>query len=82
MHAIYRFFLPVKIKISPEKKYIFNIFAQNIHCGYTSCRGGCNEYPQCMFGSTIKKNKYTPVNPVFLYKTGVKRDIYCTDMFS
>ena len=33
---------------------IFNIFAQNIDCGYTlepPLRGGSNEYPQCMFGS-------------------------------
>ena len=40
---------------------MFNILAQNIHCGYTlepPRRGGSNDYPQCMFW--IKsKNKRT-----------------------
>ena len=34
------------------------IFAQNIDCG-------SNEYPQCMFWSKIKKNRYTPAYPSF-----------------
>ena len=41
----------------------FLIFAQNIDCGYTlepPRRGGSNEYPQPMFWSKIKKNRYTP----------------------
>ena len=45
---------------------IFLIFAQNIDCGYTlepSRRGGSNEYPQSMFWSKNKKNRYTPANP-------------------
>ena len=42
---------------------IFLIFAQNIDCGYTlepPRRGGSNEYPQSMFWSKNKKNRYTP----------------------
>ena len=47
---------------------IFLIFAQNIDCGYTlepPRRGGSNEYPQSMFWSKNKKNKYTPAYPSF-----------------
>ena len=47
-----------KMKISLEKMIFFNIVAQNIHCGYTlepPGRGESNEYPQCMFGSKIRK---------------------------
>ena len=52
-------------------RIVFNIvliFAQNIDCGYTlepPRRGGSNEYPQSMFWSKNKKNRYTPVNPSF-----------------
>ena len=47
---------------------IFLIFAQNIDCGYTlepPQRGGSNEYPQSMFWSKNKKNRYTPAYPSF-----------------
>ena len=47
---------------------IFLIFAQNIDCGYTlepPRRGGSNEYPQSMFWSKNKKNRYTPAYPSF-----------------
>ena len=47
---------------------VFLSFAQNIDCGYTfepPRRGGSNEYPQPMFWSKNKKNRYTPVNPSF-----------------
>ena len=47
---------------------IFLIFAQNINCGYTlepPRRGGSNEYPQSMFWSKNKKNRYTPAYPNF-----------------
>ena len=47
---------------------IFLIFALNIDCGYTlepPRRGGSNEYPQSMFWSKNKKNRYTPANPSF-----------------
>ena len=63
------------MKIPLEKNDIFNIFAQNIDCGYTlepPLRGGSNEYPQSMFWSKNKKNRYTPENPqFFVYKSGV-----------
>ena len=53
-----------------QKKFfdIFLIFAQNIDCGYTlepPRRGGSNEYPQSMFWSKNKKNRYTPAYSSF-----------------
>ena len=47
---------------------IFLIFAQNIDCGYTlepPRQGGSNEYPQSMFWSKNKKNRYTPAYSSF-----------------
>ena len=39
----------------------------NMDCGYT------NEYPQSMFWSKNKKNRYTPAYPLFCYiKVGIK----------
>ena len=68
-HAIYRDFKVVKKENFHQKKIdIFLIFAQNIDCGYTlepPRRGGSNEYPQSMFWSKIKKNRYTPAYPSF-----------------
>ena len=81
-------FLAVKIEIifSAEIFYIFLIFAQNIDCGYTlepHRRGGSNEYPQSMFWSKIKKNRYTPAYPNFAFlKSGIHGGIHYTDMFS
>ena len=73
-------FVATKIKIfsrnfsAGKKKDIFLIFAQNIDCGYTlepPRRGGSNEYPQSMFWSKNKKNRYTPAYPSFaIYKRG------------
>ena len=45
-------FLTVDIENVIGKNDIFNVFAQNIYCGYTlgpPRRGGSNEYPQSMF---------------------------------
>ena len=68
-HAINRDFLALKIEnFQLDFFYIFLIFAQNKDCGYMlepPCRGGSNEYPQSMFWSKNKKNRYTPVNPSF-----------------
>ena len=69
-HAIYKeFFFCSKIENFHQKKFdIFLIFAQNIDCGYTlepPRRGGSNEYPQSMFWSKNKKNRYTPAYPSF-----------------
>ena len=47
---------------------IFLIFAENVYCGYTlepPRRGGSNEYPQSMFWSKNKKNKYNLAYPSF-----------------
>ena len=58
-----------KILVAKMKIFdIFLIFAQNIDCGYTlepPRRGGSNEYPQSMFWSKNKKNKYSPPYPSF-----------------
>ena len=68
-HGIYRDFLALKIENFQLKNFdIFLIFAQNIDCGYTlepPHRGGSNEYPQSMFWSKNKKNRYTPAYPSF-----------------
>ena len=57
-------FLALKNENFQLKKFdIFLIFAQNIDCGYTlepPCQGGSNEYPQSMFWSKNKKNRYSP----------------------
>ena len=45
---------------------IFDIFAQNIDCGYTlepPRLGGSNVYQQSMFWIKNKNNIYTPMNP-------------------
>ena len=63
-HMIYSNFFRSKIDNFQRKIFdIFLIFAQNIDCGYTlepPRRGGSNEYPQSMFWSKNKKNRYTP----------------------
>ena len=67
--AIYRFFFQKQnMKNSLENFDIFPIFAQNIDCGYMlepPRGGGSNEYPQSMFWSKNRKNRYTPANPSF-----------------
>ena len=64
-----KYFLALKIENFQLKNFDnFLIFAQNIDCGYTlepPRRGGSNEYPQSMFWSKNKKNRYTPANPSF-----------------
>ena len=49
-YDIHLFFSAEKLK--KKKKMIFDMFAQNIDCGYTLAtprRHGSNEYPQSMF---------------------------------
>ena len=62
-------FLALKIENFQLKCFdIFLVFAQNIDCGYTlepPRRGGSNEYPQSVFRSKNKKNRYTPPYPGF-----------------
>ena len=66
-HMIYSNFFRSKIDTFQRKIFdMFLIFAQNIDCGYTlepPRRGGSNEYPQSMFWSKNKKNRYTPAYP-------------------
>ena len=67
-HAINNF-RALKFENFQVKKFdIFLIFAQNIDCGYKlepPYRGGSNEYPQSMFWSKNKKNRYTLAYPSF-----------------
>ena len=60
-------FLALKIENFQLKNFdIFLILAQKIDCGYTlepPRRGSSNEYPQSMFWSKNKKNRYTPAYP-------------------
>ena len=47
---------------------IFLVFARSVDCGYTlgpPRRGGSNGYPQSVFWSGNKKNRYTPAYPSF-----------------
>ena len=79
------FFKSKNRKFYCKKFDVFNIFAQNIDYGYTlepPRRGGSNEYPQSMFWIQNNENRNTPVNPILLYKSGVKWDIHYMDMFS
>ena len=74
---MYRNFFVCKNEKFHWKKFdVFLIFAQNIDCGYTlepPRRGGSNEYPQSMFWSKNKKNKYTPAYPTFaIQKWGLR----------
>ena len=76
-------FFSVKIKIFHKKNRYFSLlffFAENIDCGYMlepPRRGSSNEYPQSMFWSKNKKNRYTPVYPIFCYiKSGVQAGIH------
>ena len=66
---IQRFILAIKNEnFHPKKNDFFLIFAQNIDCGCTlepPHRGGSNEYPQFMFWSKNKKNRYTHAYPSF-----------------
>ena len=68
-HMIYGNFFMAKIDNFQRNFFdIFLIFAQNIDCGYNlepPRRGGSNEYPQSMFRSKNKKNRYTPAYPKF-----------------
>ena len=60
---------------------IFLIVAQNIDCWYTlepPRRGGSNEYPQSMFWSKNKKNRYTPAYPSFAIKQVGFKGVFIT----
>ena len=65
-----------KLKFSMKNTDIFQIFVQNIDCGYSlepPRRGGSNEYPQSMFLSRNKINNVYPCKPQFYYiKVGFK----------
>ena len=64
---------------------MFQQLAQNIDCGCTlepPRRGSSNEYPQSMFWSKNKKNRFTPANLSFaIIKVEFKEGIQCTEMF-
>ena len=64
-------FLALKIEnFQLKKNDIFLNFAQNIDCGYTL---EPPRYPQSMFWSKNKKNRYTPAYPSFtIQKWGMR----------
>ena len=67
-------FSAVKNENFAGKKYIFNILAQNIDCGYMlePPRRGCsNKYTQSVFWSKNKKNNIPLHTPGLLYESGV-----------
>ena len=67
-YNILRFFSAVKIENFSRKVLIFFLFLFKTDCGYTlepPRRGGSNEYPQSMFWSKNKKNRYSPAYPSF-----------------
>ena len=45
-------------------------------------QGGFNEYPQCIFGSKVRKVGIPLYTPVLHYKSGVYGGIHYTHMFS
>ena len=64
-------------KFSDKRNYyIFQIYAQNIDCGYSlepPRQGGSNQYPQSMFLNRNKKNNLYPCKSQFYYmKVGFK----------
>ena len=64
-------FRVVKNENFQEKILIFFYFySKHIYCGYSLEPSRSNEYPQSMFWSKNKKNRYTLHIPVFLYKSG------------
>ena len=74
-YDIQRIFQKTKMNISLNFD-IFNIFTQNIDCGYTlepPRRYDSNEYPQSIcFGSEIRKYIYPCKPKFFLYKSGLQ----------
>ena len=75
---IHRLFL--SCKFHQKIVDIFLIFAQNIDFGYTlelPHQGVSNEYPQTIFWSKNKKNRYK----VHTQVSGVKGGIHYTDIF-
>ena len=71
IHAIYKYFSAVNIKnfIRKKKLMFFNIFAQNIDCGYNLCFG--SKHNLC-FGSKLRKIGILLQTQVKLYKSGVQ----------
>ena len=88
-HAKYSdFFFRSKIENFHWKIFdIFDIFAQNIDCGYTSEPPRLAEVVltsthNLCFGAKIRKIGISLHTPVLLYKSGDQWGIHHTDMFS
>ena len=68
------------------KKFVINIFAQNIDCGYTlepSSLGSSNEYPQSMFRIKMRKIGIPWQTPfsLYMYISGVSGVIFIARTF-
>ena len=58
--------LHIKAKIfEADMRLCFHYTPSTQWCLYDTRRGGSNEYPQSMFWSKNKKNRYTPAYPRF-----------------
>ena len=58
---------------------VFNILAQNIHCGYTlepPCQSALTSIHNVCFGSKIRKIGIPLQTSVFYIKVGFKMDIF------
>ena len=67
-HAIYRDILSIKIEYFHLKILIYISYYCSKHRLWVHVRtasGGSNVYPQSMFWSKNKENKYTPAHPSF-----------------
>ena len=77
------FFQLLNLKISLEKFDIFNVFVQNIDCGYSlepPRRSGSNVPTISCFGSKIREIGIPMYTPVLLYKSGVLGGILFMDI--
>ena len=64
---------PKRERFQMKNSDIFHISSQNIDCRYSlepPWRGSSNDYPQSKFFSQIRKQMYTPVNLVLLFRSG------------
>ena len=68
----YAVFFSLKIEnFIGKKNLMFSIFLLKTLVVGTRQNRLANKYPQSMFWIKNKKNRYTPANPIFVYKSGL-----------
>ena len=84
-HAINRYYFSIIVENNCfigkcfDNFSMFQQLAQNIDCGCTlepPRRGRSNEYPQSMFWSKNKKNRFTPANLSFAIQGRIQADAW------